>query len=69
MNATLANALTSPLSEERAGLLLRLTEGLEPSALQWLSGYTAGLEAQLSPTHRVFQAVAGTDSQTEKRLA
>ena len=46
MNTSLANALTSPLSEERAGLLLRLTEGLEPAALQWLSGYTAGLAAQ-----------------------
>ncbi len=68
MNATLANALTSPLSEERAGLLLRLTEGLEPSALQWLSGYTAGLAAQLSPTQRVLQAVPVADAQTEMRL-
>ena len=68
MNATLANALTSPLSEERASLLLRLTEGLEPSALQWLSGYTAGLAAQLSPTQRLLQAVPVTDSQNETRL-
>jgi len=68
MNATLANALTSPLSEERAGLLLRLTEGLEPSALQWLSGYTAGLAAQLSPTQRLLQAVPVADSQNETRL-
>jgi len=68
MNATLANALTSPLSEERAGLLLRLTEGLEPSALQWLSGYTAGLAAQLSPTQRVLQAVPVADSQNDNRL-
>ncbi len=69
MNATLANALTSPLSEERAGLLLRLTEGLEPSALQWLSGYTAGLAAQLSPAQRSLQAVpVVSDTQTELRL-
>ena len=68
MNATLANALTSPLSEDRAGLLLRLTEGLEPSALQWLSGYTAGLAAQLSPTQRLLQAVPVADSQNETRL-
>lgn len=68
MNATLANALTSPLSEERAGLLLRLTEGLEPSALQWLSGYTAGLAAQLSPTQRVLQAVPVNEIQNELRL-
>ena len=68
MNATLANALTSPLSEERAGLLLRLTEGLEPSALQWLSGYTAGLAAQLSPTQRLLQAVPVADSENDTRL-
>jgi sulfite reductase (NADPH) flavoprotein alpha-component len=68
MNATLANALTSPLSEERAGLLLRLTEGLEPSALQWLSGYTAGLAAQLSPAQRVLQAVPINEIQNELRL-
>ena len=68
MNATLANALTSPLSEDRAGLLLRLTEGLEPSALQWLSGYTAGLAAQLSPLQRLLQPVPVADSQNETRL-
>lgn len=69
MNATLANALTSPLSEERAGLLLRLTEGLEPSALQWLSGYTAGLAAQLSPTQRMLQAVPViSENQNDTRL-
>jgi sulfite reductase (NADPH) flavoprotein alpha-component len=69
MNATLATALTSPLSEERAGLLLRLTEGLEPSALQWLSGYTAGLAAQLSPTQRLLQAVPVVgEAQNELRL-
>ncbi|MGH8109370.1 MAG: assimilatory sulfite reductase (NADPH) flavoprotein subunit [Arenimonas sp.] len=69
MNATLATALTSPLSEERAGLLLRLTDGLEPSALQWLSGYTAGLAAQLSPTQRVLQAVpVASEAQNDTRL-
>ena len=69
MNATLANALTSPLSEERAGLLLRLTDGLDPSALQWLSGYTAGLAAQLSPAQRVLQAVpVNAETQSELRL-
>jgi len=68
MNATLATALTSPLSEERAVLLLRLTDGLEPSALQWLSGYTAGLAAQLSSTQRVLQAVPVNEAQTDLRL-
>jgi sulfite reductase (NADPH) flavoprotein alpha-component len=69
MNATLANALTSPLSEERAGLLLRLTDGLEPHALQWLSGYTAGLAAQLSPAQRVLQAVPLAETQNDLRLS
>ena len=60
MNTSLANALTSPLSEERAGLLLRLTEGLEPAALQWLSGYTAGLAAQHAPGKGQLHAVPAT---------
>jgi len=33
------------LPEEKAGLLTRLVEGLDPAALHWLSGYTAGLAA------------------------
>ena len=69
MNATLANALTSPLSEERASLLLRLTDGLEPAALQWLSGYTAGLAAQ-QPSVKAGQlhAVPALHIQTDARL-
>jgi len=35
-----------PLPEEQAGLLSRLVEGLDPTALVWLSGYTAGLAAR-----------------------
>ncbi len=69
MHATLANALTSPLSDERASLLLRLTDGLEPAALQWLSGYTAGLAAQ-QPAVKTGQlhAVPVQAIQTEARL-
>jgi sulfite reductase (NADPH) flavoprotein alpha-component len=33
------------LPDEKAGLLTRLVEGLDPAALHWLSGYTAGLAA------------------------
>jgi sulfite reductase (NADPH) flavoprotein alpha-component len=33
------------LPEEKAGLLTRLVEGLDPAALHWLSGYAAGLAA------------------------
>ena len=34
-----------PLADEKRLLLLRLVEDLEPSALQWVSGYAAGLAA------------------------
>jgi sulfite reductase (NADPH) flavoprotein alpha-component len=68
MNTLLANALTSPLSEERAGLLLRLTEGLEPAALQWLSGYTAGLAAQHAPGKGQLHAVPVVLPQNDARL-
>ena len=34
-----------PLPEDKAGLLTRLIDGLDTSALNWLSGYTAGLAA------------------------
>ena len=32
-----------PLDPERSELLLRVVEGLEPSTLQWLSGFAAGV--------------------------
>ncbi|MFC5490115.1 assimilatory sulfite reductase (NADPH) flavoprotein subunit [Dokdonella soli] len=35
----------STLPEDKAALLARLVEGLEPAALYWLSGYTAALAA------------------------
>lgn len=69
MNATLATALSSPLSEERASLLLRLTDGLDPAALQWLSGYTAGLAAQLSPAKGILQAVPQAEANNSTRLS
>ena len=34
-----------PFSEEKSGLLTRLTEGLDQASLHWLSGYAAGLAA------------------------
>lgn len=46
MSANPADALTSPLTVDRVAHLRALTEGLEPAALQWLSGYAAGLAAQ-----------------------
>ena len=44
MSAEPLHALIA-LPEEKAGLLTRLVEGLDPAALHWLSGYTAGLAA------------------------
>jgi sulfite reductase (NADPH) flavoprotein alpha-component len=38
------------LGEEKAGLLLKLVEGLDVSALHWLSGYAAGLAARPGAT-------------------
>jgi sulfite reductase (NADPH) flavoprotein alpha-component len=37
-----------PLEAERLALLGRLTEGLDPTALAWVSGYVAGLAADRS---------------------
>lgn len=69
MNTSLATALTSPLSEERASLLLRLTEGLDPAALQWVSGYAAGLAAQSAPAKAgQLHAVPLAQPQSDERL-
>ena len=42
-------ALAAQLGEEKGALLQRLTEGLDSSALNWLSGYFAGLAARQLP--------------------
>lgn len=68
MNSPLANALTSPLSDDRASLLLRLTDGLDSTSLQWLSGYTAGLAVQLAPSKGILQAVPVQEVQENTRL-
>jgi len=38
-----AAPLPTPLSDEQAGLLNRLTDGLDSSGLWWMSGYAAGM--------------------------
>ncbi|MEO8670650.1 MAG: assimilatory sulfite reductase (NADPH) flavoprotein subunit [Tahibacter sp.] len=38
-----AAPLTAPLSDDKVGLLTRLTDGLDSPALWWLSGYAAAL--------------------------
>jgi sulfite reductase (NADPH) flavoprotein alpha-component len=51
-----------PLSEERSVLLARLTEGLDPAALHWLSGYAAGLATQQLRGTRALQIVPATET-------
>ena len=44
MSANIVSAFPlGPLDPERSELLLRVVEGLEPSTLQWLSGFAAGV--------------------------
>ena len=44
------------LDAERSALLARLTDGLDASALHWISGYAAGLAARGAPTLAVVSA-------------
>src|ERR1700722_7676431 len=39
-------ATLSPLPEDKQPLVARLVEGLDAAALQWLSGYVAGIASQ-----------------------
>jgi sulfite reductase (NADPH) flavoprotein alpha-component len=44
MSANIVTTLPlGPLDPERTDLLLRVVENLEPSTLQWLSGFAAGV--------------------------
>ena len=43
MSANVTPLQIGPLDAERSELLLRVVEGLEPSSLQWLSGFAAGV--------------------------
>lgn len=57
-----------PLPEEKTGLLLRLVDGLDQAALQWLSGYAAGLATQ-APLHpRETHALAAVESSPQQQL-
>lgn len=57
MSASPADALTLPLPDDRAALLRALTEGLDPAALHWISGYAAGLAAQHGASRSALHAV------------
>ncbi|SRR5579875_199792 len=61
----------SPLPEDKAQLLSRLTDGLDPGALWWLSGYAAGLaRGGVSGTDAgaVSSAQAAAEAQDAARL-
>lgn len=58
-------ATLSPLPEEKQPLVARLIDGLEPSALLWLSGYLAGVAGQRLPAgkHAVAEPAAAPEAQ------
>ncbi|WNG18561.1 assimilatory sulfite reductase (NADPH) flavoprotein subunit [Cystobacter fuscus] len=49
VNASSIATLATPLGADKGALLQRLVEGLDASALNWLSGYFAGLAARSLP--------------------
>ncbi|MGE3731664.1 MAG: assimilatory sulfite reductase (NADPH) flavoprotein subunit [Lysobacterales bacterium] len=56
MSAQLQAPTTPLLSEAQQQLLVRLTEGLAPAALHFISGYTAGLAAAATPARPLIAA-------------
>jgi sulfite reductase (NADPH) flavoprotein alpha-component len=59
MSAQLAPSLPlSPLDEERAQLLARVVDGLDASALQWISGFTAGIAFERGGAARSLSPLA-----------
>jgi sulfite reductase (NADPH) flavoprotein alpha-component len=53
------------LPADRAALLAQLVEGLDASALHWLSGYAAGLATQAARNGRALHAVASVPVQAD----
>jgi sulfite reductase (NADPH) flavoprotein alpha-component len=59
MSANIVSAFPlGPLDPERSELLLRVVEGLEPSSLQWLSGFAAGVAHERAASRGGIGAVA-----------
>lgn len=58
MSAQLIIPPVPALNEERSALLARLTEGLDAAALNWISGYAAGLAARAPAALAVVPAIA-----------
>ena len=55
-----ANLPLGPLDPERGELLRRVVDGLEPAALQWLSGFAAGVARALGRPAGSLAAAPGT---------
>ncbi|UXI67854.1 assimilatory sulfite reductase (NADPH) flavoprotein subunit [Tahibacter amnicola] len=58
-----------PLPEAKAGELLRLVDGLDSSALWWLSGYAAGLASQPASLPRAVNAALAKDATPALKLS
>lgn len=56
-----------PLDLERSELLLRVVDGLEPSTLQWLSGFAAGVAHERALAGGAVPAALATNPQTAPR--
>lgn len=62
-------ATLSPLPEDKQTLVGRLVEGLDVAALQWLSGYIAGIASQrLTGTRSAVTETANAAVETQSRI-
>lgn len=68
MSATPALPLI-PLPEAKSAELARLVDGLDPTALWWLSGYAAGLASQTTTVARAVSGALVKDPATAPRLS
>jgi sulfite reductase (NADPH) flavoprotein alpha-component len=70
MSATPISALPlGPLDPERAELLTRLVDGLEPASLQWLSGFAAGVAHERALGGRALALPATTAAPAPRQEA
>ncbi len=66
MSANIVTTLPlGPLDPERTDLLLRVVEGLEPSTLQWLSGFAAGVAHERASGRLGMSLPAGPAARAE----
>ncbi|MCL1634726.1 assimilatory sulfite reductase (NADPH) flavoprotein subunit [Luteimonas sp. SX5] len=68
MSSTVAPLFPTPLADDKAELLVRLTEGLDSERLWWLSGYVAGLARAGGAPARALQLAAQTEAPPAAQL-